>query len=85
MAEDRVGTITHYFGKPEVGVIRLEADVRVGDVLHFRGRTTDFEQPISSMEVEHGPVEEAGAGTEVAVKVRERVRQGDEVFRVTPD
>lgn len=85
MAEDRIGTITHYFGKPEVGVIKLEADIRVGDVLRFRGHTTDFEQPISSMEVEHGAVEEAGAGMEVAVKVRERVRQGDEVFRVTPD
>ncbi len=85
MAEQLVGTITHYFAKPEVGVIKLDAPVKLGDVLRFKGATTDFEQKVRSMEVDHGPVEEAEAGTEVAVKVSERVRSGDEVYRVTPD
>ncbi len=85
MAEELVGTITHYFPKPEVGVLKLSSGVRVGDVLRFRGHTTDFEQQITSMQVEHAPVDEGAAGSEVAIKVKERVRAGDEVYRVTPD
>lgn len=82
MSEERVGTVTHYFQQPEVGVIELSAAIRVGDTLHFRGATTDFRQAISSMEIDHEKVETAGPGDEVAVKVTERVRDGDEVFRV---
>ncbi len=85
MAEEPVGTITHYFPKPEVGVVKLTASIKVGDVLHFRGHTTDFEQRIDSMQVEHAGVDHAAAGTEVAIRVRERVRGGDDVYRVTPD
>ncbi len=83
MAEELVGTITHYFPKPEVGVVQLQADIKIGDVLHFRGHTTDFQQEIKSMQVEHGAVDSAGAGTEVAIKLKERVRSGDEVHLVT--
>ena len=85
MAEELIGAITHYFGKPEVGVVKLSAQIKVGDVLHFRGHTTDFQQEIKSMQVEHAAVESATAGTEVAMKLSERVRAGDQVFRVTPD
>lgn len=85
MAEELVGTITHYFAKPEVGVVKLSGDIRVGDVLRFCGHTTDFQQEVTSMQVEHEAVETATAGTEVAIKVSERVRKGDEVYRVTPD
>lgn len=85
MAELLVGTITHYFAKPEVGVVKLVADIKVGDVLRVRGHTTDVEQEITSMEVDHAAVETAAAGTEVAFKVKDRVRKGDEVYKVTPD
>lgn len=83
MAEERIGTVTHYFGEPEVGIIALEGDLSVGDTIRIRGHTTDFQQVIGSMEIEHERVEEAGAGDEVGVKVEERVREGDEVYRVT--
>ena len=82
MAEELVGTVTHYFAKPEVGVLKLDASISIGDVLHFVGHTTDFQQEVTSLQVEHGPVESAEAGSEVALKVSERVRQHDEVFRV---
>jgi translation elongation factor EF-1alpha len=85
MAEELVGTITHYFPKIEVGVVKLVAEIKVGDVLHVRGNTSDFEQEITSMQLEHAAVETAAAGTEVAFKVNERVRKGDEVYKVTPD
>ena len=83
MAEELIGTVTHYFAKPEVGVVKLSGAVAIGDVLHFRGRTTDLEQKLTSMQVDHASVETAAAGSEVALKVDDRVRQGDEVFRVT--
>ena len=50
MAEELVGSITHYFAKPEVGVVKLVAEIKIGDVLHIRGHTTDVEQQISSMD-----------------------------------
>ena len=83
MAEELIGTITHYFAKPEVGVVKLKAAVTIGDVLHFRGHTTDFQQKLTSMQVDHAAVDSAAAGDEVALKVDQRVRQGDEVFRVS--
>jgi putative protease len=85
MSEQALGQITHYFAKPEVGVIKLTGNLSVGETLHFRGHSTDFQQRITSMQVEHENVESAAAGSEVAVKVDERVRPGDEVFKVAPD
>ncbi len=82
MEEQPVGTVTHYYGKPHVAVIKLSADVNQGDVLHFRGHTTDFQQAVGSMEVEHGHIENAGPGAEVAIQVDERVRAHDLVFKV---
>ena len=80
---ERVGTVSHYFDEPQVGAIDLEETIEEADVLRFEGHTTDFQQAITSMEVDHQPVELAGPGDEVAVKVEERVREGDEVYRVT--
>jgi putative protease len=85
MSEQKVGSITHYFAKPEVGVVKLTAEIKVGDTLRFHGHTTEFQQVITSMQVEHADVETAAAGTEVAIKLSERVRPHDEVYRVMSD
>lgn len=82
MSEERIGTVTHYFAQPEVGAIALDEKLETGDRIAFRGATTDFEQEVGSMEVDHETVEAAFEGDEVAVKVKERVREGDEVYRV---
>ncbi len=83
MDEVFVGTISHYFAQPQVGALKLEAELRVGDLLHIRGRTTEFEQTVDSMQIEHEQVETADPGSEVGIKVLERVRAGDQVFKVT--
>lgn len=80
--ETRIGSVTHYFAEPSVGAVRLEGDLRVGDVVAFRGATTEFSQEIRSMEIDHEAVERAGPGDEIAVKVDDRVREGDDVFLV---
>lgn len=78
---ERVGVVIHYFDKVQVAVLRLSSGLRQGDRLHFHGAHTDFEQAAASLQVDHAAVTEAGAGTEVAVKVDQRVRRGDGVFR----
>lgn len=80
---ERVGTVTHYFTKIGVAVIDLSESISVGDRLHFLGKHTDFPQNIGSMQIEHEQVEQAGKGSEVAIKVDQRVRRGDSVFKLT--
>lgn len=82
-AEEKIGTVTSYFTKIGVAAIRLtDGDLRVGDQIRIRGHTTDFTQPVQSLQVEHRPVEQAERGTEVALRVLERVRPHDQVFRL---
>ena len=83
MTEHPIGTVTHYFGKVQVGIVSLTVDIAIGDTLHFRGHGTDFQQAVTSMQVEHAAVEAASAGTEVGIRVDQRVREGTEVSRVT--
>ena len=83
MTEHPVGTVTHYFGKVQVGIVSLTADIRIGHTLHFRGHGTDFQQAVTSMQIDHAAVETASAGTEVGIRVDQRVREGTEVYRIT--
>ena len=84
MAEERIGTVDHYFAHIGVAGIALTAPLRVGDRIHVRGHTTDFEQAVDSIQIEHAAVEEAKKGDAIGIKVAERCRGGDVVFRVTP-
>lgn len=82
-SEEKVGVVTHYYAQLGVAVIRLtDADLRVGDLVWVCGRTTDVTQPVTSLQIEHRPIARAERGSEVALKVQERVRRHDEVFRV---
>lgn len=84
MPESLVGKVTHYFGRIGVAVVKLSAPLSQGETVHFRGKSTDFVQTVESMQIEHQPVHEAKPGDEVAIKVVDRVREGDEVYKVTP-
>jgi translation initiation factor IF-2 len=82
MDERLIGSVTHFFAKPMVCAIKLEDELRVGDLVAFRGHTTDLQQEVSSIQIEHEQVESAAAGAEVGVKVDDRVREGDSVYRL---
>ena len=84
MSEKLVGTVTHYFARPQVGIVKLSAAIKLGDTLRFRGHSADFQQDVASMEIEHAQAEAAAPGAEVGIKVAERVREGDQVYRVIP-
>lgn len=85
MAEEKqekpVGKITHYFGNIGVAVVELSASLAVGDEIHIKGTTTDFEQGVGSMQVEHEARQKAGKGDAVGLKVKDRVRKGDVVYK----
>ena len=81
--EELIGKITHYFPKVSVGIIALTGGLKVGDNVHFKGKGTDFQQAIDSMQVEHQAINEASVGQQVGVKVSQLVKEGDEVYRVS--
>jgi len=80
--EMQVGKVTHYFNNIGVAVLELRDELEVGDQIHILGHTTDFEQEVSSMEVDHESVESVGPSDDVALKVVKRVREGDTVYKV---
>ena len=85
MAEDEeeVGRVMDYFAKISVAGIDLTAKLRVGDTIRIKGHTTDLEQVVESMQIDRDSVEEAGAGDKIGVKVKDRCRGGDHVYKVT--
>ncbi len=83
MAEEPIGTIDHYFPRIGEAGIALTGFLSVGDRIHVKGHHTDFEQTVDSIQVEHQSLNEAGPGTSVAIKVQERCREGDEVFKIS--
>ena len=83
MEEVAIGTVEKYFGKIGVAAIRIASgEMKVGDKIHIKGHSTDFEQSVDSMQVEHATVEMAGPGSEVGIKVKEKVHENDKVFLV---
>jgi len=80
MADKKIGTITHFFDKISVGIIKLNGKLKVGDKVRIEGGTTNFEQEISEIQLEHESIPEGKKGQEVGVKVKEKVREGDGIY-----
>ena len=76
-----VGRITHYFSKIDVAIIELKAALSVGDTIAVKGPTTDFEQKVDSMQIEHQNVQKAEPGQSIGLKVKQRVRETDIVYK----
>jgi len=76
-----VGHVTHFFSKISVAVIELTAPLAVGDRIAIKGPTTDFEQIVESMQIEHKNVQRAEAGQSIGLKVAQRVREKDVVYK----
>lgn len=82
--EEKIGKITHYFGKIGVGVIELtDGSLAVGDTIKVRGGDREFEQTVSSMQIDHAEVPMANVGQAVGLKVDQPVKEDDEVFKLT--
>lgn len=74
-----IGTITHYYDKLGVGIVKLKNSLKVGDTVKFSGHKTNFEQMVNEMQLMHNDVTAGKKGQEVGIKVTEKVRDGDKV------
>ena len=83
MPEIEIGTVSDFFAKPVVAGIELTAPLKIGDRIHIKGHTTDIEFTVDSMQIDNANVDTAEAGDSVGIKVNDRVRRGDTVYKVT--
>ena len=86
MPEEEVGKVVGYFSKIGVAAIDItQGSLKVGDKIHIKGHTTDFEQVVESIQIEHQNVQEAKPGDSIGIKVKDRVRDHDMVYKVIPE
>ena len=83
MAEQDIGKVSTFFARPVVAGIELTSSLSVGDTVHIKGHTTDIEFSVNSMQVNNREVQQAEAGASVGIKVPDRVRPGDHVYKIT--
>jgi len=80
---ERIGVVTHYYSHLSVATLRLESGtLRVGDMIHIRGHTTDFSQRVDSLEVDHAPATEVGPNDDFGLKVVQHAREHDVVYKL---
>ena len=79
---NKIGKVVHYYTNLGVGIIELSGTLKVGDKIKIKGATTDFEQAVASMQIEHDKVEEAKKGKSIGLKVKKHVRQNDVVYKL---
>jgi len=82
MQKAQIGKVTHYFGKINVAVVKLSESLVANDTVSFEGVTTNFYQPVDSMEIDMQKIEKAEPGQSVGMKVKSPVRTGDLVFKI---
>jgi len=83
MAEEEVGVIVTFFAKPSVAALKVtKGSIKKGDILKYKGHTTEFTEDVKSMEIDNQPVDEATVGDVIGIKVEERVREKDIVYKV---
>ena len=80
--EELICEVTHFFPHIPAAVLRLDAELKVGDTIHIKGHTTDFVQVVESMQIERESIESAGPGDDVAIQVSEKVRVGDQIYKL---
>jgi selenocysteine-specific translation elongation factor len=83
MSEEEIGKVSDFFAKPGVAGITLTGALEVGDEIHIKGHTTDIECTVGSMQIDNVNVKQAKAGDDVGVKIDDRVRRGDVVYKVS--
>ena len=86
MVEEKIGVVEHFFTKVSVAAIKItNGELKVGDTIHIAGANTDFIQKIISMEINRNPVEIVKTGDDVGIKVNERVREHDIVYKISEE
>lgn len=82
MKEKEIGTVSSYFSHVGVAAIKLSGSLKIGDKIHLKGHTTDFEEDVNSIQIERKEIEKAKKGDHIGIKVSDKVRPNDTVFLV---
>lgn len=77
-----VGQVVGFFAQPSAAVIKLSAPLSMGDVLYVKGATSDFQQTVDSMQIGHQPMTDAEAGQEIGLRVVQKCRKHDLVYKL---
>lgn len=86
MVEEKIGVVEHFFNKVSVAAIKMtDGELKVGDTIHIVGATTDFTQKVDRIEINRQPIEVAKPGDEIGIKVNERVREKDTVYKIVEE
>lgn len=80
--EAKISVVDDYFAHISVAAFNLEKPLAVGDKIHVRGHTTDLTQAVESMQIGHQSVAQAKPGDAVGVKVNDKCRKGDYVYKI---
>jgi putative protease len=80
--EKQIGEVSMFFSKAGVAAVKLSDSLNIGDKIHIKGHTTDFEQKVSSMQIENENIQKAKKGQHVGIKVLDRVRPNDKIYLV---
>jgi selenocysteine-specific translation elongation factor len=83
MPEEEIGKVSTFFARPVVAGIDLTSTLKAGDTIHIKGHTTDVELTVESMQIDNVDVNQGNAGDSIGVKVPDRVRPGDHVYKIT--
>ncbi len=83
MAEEIIGEVSDFFAHPVVAGVELTASLKVGDRIRIKGHTTDLELTVGHIQIEHNEVTEAKPGDSIGIKVPDRVRKSDRVYKIT--
>ena len=82
---ERIGVVTHYYNHLSVAIVQLDTgSLRVGDMIHIKGHTSDFSQRVESLEIDHVHVDEARPGQSFGLRVKEHAREHDVVYKAKP-
>jgi putative protease len=83
MVEEKIGIVEHFFTNISVAAIKItEGTLKVGETIHIVGANTDFTQTIDRMEIDRQPIEVAKVGDAIGIKVKDRVREHDVVYKL---
>jgi len=86
MVEEKIGIVEHFFNKVSVAAIKItNGELKVGDTIHIVGASTDLTQKIDSMEINRVPVESVKPGDDVGIKVKDKVREHDVVYKIVEE
>lgn len=83
MVEEKIGVIEHFFTNVSVAAIKIiNGGLKIGDTIHIVGAHTDFKQKIETMQIDRNPVEVVNVGDAVGIKVKDKVREHDVVYKI---